>query len=129
MRKKSRDTVCRNCGHPIPILSALQRKNALRSEQVGATPLLLACPSCGHVYEYALPLNEVAALRRGGGPKGLVLRSIACECGDSNCKFPVSVHVALSAEIDAGAELAKRRARWVFHGLTCPFGHPLRSPQ
>jgi hypothetical protein len=89
----------------------------LEARTTDTIPLLLACPSCGHVYEYKLP-------RFFPG-----LRFNACECSDSHCKFPVAVYTILPAGIDAGVELARRRARWIFHGATCPFGHPLGTQQ
>ena len=111
--------VCLNCGHSIQLPSAMRPKTGRRQEAraTDTIPLLLACPSCGHVYEYKLP-------RFFPG-----LRFNACECGSSDCKFPVAVYTVLSAGIDAEAELARRRARWIFHGATCPFGHPVGTQQ
>ena len=123
MSYNSRDPVCLNCGHSIQFPS-MRRERGLRPEEGVTDRSLLACSSCGHVYGYELPQYPVG-LREGRDPSGLVLRSIACECGDRNCKFPVTVLAVLPAEIDAGAELARRRASWIFHGATCPFGHPL----
>jgi hypothetical protein len=97
--------ICLNCGHSI------QLPEAATSDTI---PLLLACPSCDHVYEYKLPPVVSESLRFTG-----------FECDDSDCKFPVAVYTVLPAGIDAEAELARRRARWIFHGATCPFGHPL----
>ena len=105
--------VCLNCG------AAMRPKMGRRPEvrTTDTIPLLLACPSCGHVHEYKLP-------RFFPG-----LRFSACECSDSNCKFPVAVYTVLPAGIDAEAELAIRRAQWIFHSATCPFGHPLGTQQ
>jgi hypothetical protein len=108
---------CENCGYPIPLPSAMRRD---------ITHLFLACPACGHVYEYKLQQYTVG--RRGSRDSGgLMLRAVACECCDSSCKFPVEVHAVLPAKIDARAELARSRISWIFHGVTCPFGHPLES--
>jgi hypothetical protein len=99
-----------------------------RARSTATTPFLLACPSCGHVYEYKLP-HYLAGLRKDHDPGGMLLHFNACECGDSHCKFPVAVYTVLAGGIDAEAELARRRARWIFHGATCPFGHPLGAQQ
>src|ERR1700675_3026431 len=125
MPNNSRDIACLNCGHSIQLPSAMRRKRGLRPEERATGRSPLACFSCGHVYGYELPhpLN----LRESHDPSGLRLHSVACKCSDSNCKFPVAIFAVLSAEIDAEAELARRRASWVFHGVTCPFGHPLGS--
>jgi len=117
MPHPSREIVCHNCGHSIQLPSAMRQK---------IPQLLLACPSCGHVYEYKTPQYPASLLERRDLHR-LMLHSIPCECADSNCKFPVAVHTVLPAEIDARAELARHRARWVFHKVTCPFGHPLVS--
>ena len=108
-----------NCGHSIQLPSAMRPKTGRRQEArtTDTIPLLLACPSCGHVYEYKLP-------RFCPG-----LSFTACECSDSNCKFPVAVYTVLPAGIDAEAELARRRAQWIFHGAICPLGHPLGTQQ
>src|SRR3981081_462985 len=97
--------VCLTCGQAIQIPEA---------RTTDTIPLLFACPFCGHVYEYKLPPVS---------PQGL--RFTSFECGDRRCKFPVAVYTVLSAGIDVEAELARRRASWIFHGATCLFGHPL----
>lgn len=119
MPHQSRDVVCQNCDHSIELPSNMRQR---------APRLWLACPSCGHVYDYELQ-RYLVGWRQSRDSRGLILRSIACECSDSNCKFPVSIHTILSAGIDAEAELATRSAQWVFHGATCPFGHPVGGPQ
>src|ERR1700736_465820 len=98
--------ICLHCSHSI------QLPEAATSDSIA---LLLACPSCGHVYGYNLPRFLPG------------LRFSACECGDSDCRFPVAVYTVLPAGIEAETELAiaRRRARWIFHGATCPFGHPV----
>jgi hypothetical protein len=128
MRNNSRDIVCLNCGLSIQLPSGMRRKTGLRPKKGTVSRLLLACSSCGHVYGYELPPYPLV-LREGSDASGLVLRSVACRCTDSNCKFPVAVLVVLPVEIDAEAELARRRASWTFHGATCPFRHPLGSQQ
>jgi RNase P subunit RPR2 len=114
-----RDIFCRNCGHAIHLQSSMRRK---------APWLLLACSSCGHVYEYELQPYLVGSRKKPDSPS-LILRSIACECSDSDCRFPVAVHIVLPAGTYDRAELAKHREQWIFHGATCPFGHPLGSQE
>ena len=108
--------VCQNCGHHTHVPSAMRQK---------VPRLLLACPSCEHVYEYELPPYPVG-LRECRDSRVLILRPVAFECSDSECKFPVAVHTVLYEGIDAKAELTRRRTQWIFHGTTCPFGHPLQ---
>lgn len=120
---------CLNCGRFILPADGRQTTRLHPAARSAATtPFLLACPSCGHVYEYKLPHN-LAGLRRERDSDSVLLRFNACECGESNCKFPVAVYTVLPAGIDAETEQATRRARWIFHGATCPFGHPLGAQQ
>src|ERR1700730_1477218 len=97
--------ICLNCGHSIQLASEARTADTIQ--------LLLACPSCGHVCEYKLPRFLPG------------LHFDACECGDSDCRFPVAVYTVLPAGNETESELSRRRAQWIFHGATCPFGHPL----
>jgi hypothetical protein len=106
MTQKRIGIVCKNCHCAIQIPPQKE------------TPILFACPSCGHVYEYELDRGMLGSLRPG-------LRYVICRCSDDNCKYPVAVYAVLSAEIKATVEWARRRAHWIFHGITCPFGHSL----
>jgi hypothetical protein len=109
--------VCANCGHSIQLPSDMCQDEH---------ELVLACLSCGHVYEYKLPEHPVDSREsRHPDPGGLVMRFIKCECTDSKCRFPVQVHAVLTAEVEAEAELASRCASWIFHDVICPFGHPI----
>ena len=66
--------VCLNCGHSIQLPSAMRPKTGRRQEAraTDTIPLLLACPSCGHVYEYTLPrfLPGLHLLRCGSSLHG-----------------------------------------------------------
>lgn len=115
MTRHSGDIFCRNCGHSIQLQSSMGPK---------APCLLLACCCCGHVYEYDLQPHLVGSRKKPDSPS-LILRSIAYECSDSDCRFPVAVHMVLPAGTDDRAELARHREQWIFHGATCPFGHPV----
>jgi hypothetical protein len=109
--------VCLNCDHSIQLPA-----EARTTEKI---PLLVVCPSCRHVYQYELP-QSLTRLRNGHNPHGLWLRFNACECDDSNCKFPVAVYTVFPGK-ETESELSRGRARWIFHGATCPFGHPLST--
>lgn len=119
---------CAGCGSPIGPLFLPQPEGefAPRAITVGAVPVHVACPSCGHVYSYRtadMHFHEIGTKDTRPMPNDRISVHVRRVCGVNGCQRIVVIRTTVRRGAPT-SDLMLAPSGWTFH-IFCGQGHPV----
>ena len=121
---------CRGCKAPIGPLFLPQpyEEGKPRAITVGAIPVHVACPTCGHVYSYRtadMHFSEEGADENRPMPRNRISVRTRRDCGIQGCNHLLVIHTTMAPNTQT-SDLMLAPSGWTFH-VRCNSGHEIRS--
>jgi hypothetical protein len=119
---------CTKCGDPIGPLFLPQPEGefAPRAITVGAVPVHVACPSCGHVYSYRtadMQFHEIGTPDARPMPNDRISAHVRRVCGVNGCQQILVIRTTVKPGTPT-SDLMLAPSGWTFH-IFCAQGHPV----